>query len=198
MLVIKFNLLVIYVTILATIAFVNMSYADKLHDDPKYLIDLDEVERVLSLNDECCENLTWPNLDPEGRYPNLDYKFPLKDGRSLYFLCEAVGVHTAHYKVFVEVGNNSFDLLSFPIPEFSGEPETLVGMSSSPTIWNPKYNLETGILVSGDFAMAGDLSWEYTYQFIDKDDVGFVLLSYKEDTANDHKFEYTRIIDFAD
>ena len=81
---IKFNFLVIPVTILAIFAFVNLSYADKLHDDPKYLIDLDEVERVLSLIEECCENLTWPNLDPEGRYPNLDYKFPLKDGRSLF------------------------------------------------------------------------------------------------------------------
>ena len=30
--------------------------------------------------------------------------------------------------------------------------------------------------MSGDFAMAGDLAWEYTYQFIDEDDVGFVLL----------------------
>ena len=193
MLVIKFNLLAIYFTILANIAFVNMSYADKLHDDPKYLIDLGEVERVLSLNEECCENLTWPNLDPEGRYPNLDYKFP-RNGRSCIFYVRLL-VHTAHYKVFVEVG--IIHLICFPIPEFRGEPETLVGMSSV-KIWNPKYNLETGILVSWDFAMAGDLSWEYTYQFIDEDDVGFVLLSYKEDTANDHKFEYTRIIDFAD
>ena len=58
-----------------------------------------------------------------------------------YFLCGAVGVHTLHYKVFVEVGNNSFDLLSFPIPEFRGEPETLVGMSSSPN-WNPSIILK--------------------------------------------------------
>ena len=196
--VIKFNLLAIFMSILAIFAFVNLSHADQIHDDPKYLIDVDEVQRVLSLNQECCENETWPNLHPDSRYPNLDYKFPLKEGRSLFFLCHAVGAHTVHYKVFVEVEKNSFELLSFPFPEFRGEPEILVGISSQPTIFNPKYNLETGLLVAWDFAMAGDWSWEYTYQFIDEDDVGFVLLSYKEDTATDNKVEYTRIIEFAD
>lgn len=147
-------------------------------------LDVTEVQQIVEATPNCCEIVDWV-LDSPEIYGDLNYKYELPDGSTVYIILTDHGASLPYHSLIVHKPDSGYHRLLFEYPNIHSESELAISILEE--VPHLRFDAENMEFKTWSYWRAGDNSQSAYFKLSLADEPSIRLVKFTADYVDDGK-----------